>query len=273
MATNLVFDPNKELNLAGADALKSITPQTVMPASAAVKDMTATTRTVDPATGTVSGQLDAILRKGSPLLDRAKAGATQTANSRGLINSTMAAQAGEAAMIDAAMPIAQSDAGFYNQVAGQNQQFQNAASSQNAQLGTQVNLDNAKAAQLASMTNAENMLKAQGAEAENYTKAVLKQLDVNSARNLANIEANYKTLMQADQSVAEIYKQSQDSISAILRDTNLDATAKKTAINNQINMLQNGMEIMGAMNNLTFEVNGQTVGLADILDFSALPGA
>lgn len=273
MPTNLTFDLNKDLNLAGADALKPITPSPVLPANASVKDMTATTRSLVPDTDTVAGQLEAILKKGSPFIERAKAGAMQTANSRGLINSTMAAQAGEAAAIDAALPIANTDAGFYNQAAGQNQQFQNAASSQNAQLGTQINQKNAEAAQLANVANAENALKAQGAEAENYMNMVKTGMDANNKANIANIEANFKTLMQADQSAAEIYKQAQISISDILRDTNLDATAKQTAINNQINMLRNGMEIMGSMNNLTFDVGGQMVGLADILDFSNLPGA
>jgi hypothetical protein len=61
----------------------------------------------------------------SPYIDRARLSAMEYANSRGLLNSSMAAGAGEAAAIDAALPIAQSDASAYlsqrlaNQTAGQ----------------------------------------------------------------------------------------------------------------------------------------------------------
>lgn len=89
-------------------------------------------RVVDAAKETVSGQLDRALSSGSPLIDRARAGATQNANSRGLINSTMAVQAGEAAAIDAALPIASADAGVYGNVAAANQQYGNQAGQFNA---------------------------------------------------------------------------------------------------------------------------------------------
>jgi hypothetical protein len=61
---------------------------------------------------TVAKQLDNLLAKNSPYLQRAKSGALQTANARGLLNSSIAASSGEAAAIDAALPIAQQDAGY-----------------------------------------------------------------------------------------------------------------------------------------------------------------
>lgn len=60
---------------------------------------------------TVEGRLyDLIEDKSNPLMQRRESQAMQQAQSRGLLNSTMAATAGQAAMIDAAMPIAQMDA-------------------------------------------------------------------------------------------------------------------------------------------------------------------
>lgn len=59
---------------------------------------------------TVASQLEKILKTDSPLMQLARTRAQQDAESRGLRNSTMAATAGEAAMIDRAMPIAQQDA-------------------------------------------------------------------------------------------------------------------------------------------------------------------
>ena len=60
-------------------------------------------------------------------MTRARAGAMQSANSRGLLNSSMAAGAGEAAVIDAALPIAQQDANTFSQQRLANQQVSNAA--------------------------------------------------------------------------------------------------------------------------------------------------
>jgi len=58
----------------------------------------------------VQGQLTNILDAGSPLQDRAATRAAQMMNSRGLLNSSMAVTAGQSALYDAALPIAQQDA-------------------------------------------------------------------------------------------------------------------------------------------------------------------
>lgn len=63
---------------------------------------------------TVASQLEQILATDSPLLQQARMRAMQTANQRGLLNSSMAASAGESALYDAALPIAQQDATTYS---------------------------------------------------------------------------------------------------------------------------------------------------------------
>ena len=62
---------------------------------------------------TVEGRIGGIINSNSPLMAQAKARSTEAANSRGLINSSMAVQAGEAALYDAALPIAQQDANTF----------------------------------------------------------------------------------------------------------------------------------------------------------------
>ena len=57
-----------------------------------------------------SSRLTSMLSTDSPYLTRARSRAAQYANSRGLLNSSIAATAGEAAAIDAAAPIATADA-------------------------------------------------------------------------------------------------------------------------------------------------------------------
>lgn len=62
---------------------------------------------------TVRSQLEQIIADDSPLMQQARARALQTANSRGLLNSSMAMTAADSAMYDAAMPIATQDAATY----------------------------------------------------------------------------------------------------------------------------------------------------------------
>lgn len=86
---------------------------------------------------TVQSQLAGILSRGSPLLDQAQSRALMNMNNRGLLNSSIANEAAQSAVISAALPIAQQDAATYfsqgraNQDASntfglnqQNQQFQ-----------------------------------------------------------------------------------------------------------------------------------------------------
>lgn len=62
---------------------------------------------------TVQNQLQQIIANDSPLMQQARARALQQANERGLLNSSMAVTAGQSAVLDAAMPIAQQDASTF----------------------------------------------------------------------------------------------------------------------------------------------------------------
>lgn len=69
---------------------------------------------------TVQGQMDGLLAKSSPLFQRAETKANQQSVQRGLLNSSMAVGAAQNAVIDAAMPMAQQDAGTYAESARTN---------------------------------------------------------------------------------------------------------------------------------------------------------
>jgi hypothetical protein len=86
------------------------------------------TRSFDEQKGTVAGRVDSILAKDGPLMERARSIAREQANSRGLINSSMAIEAGQAAVMDRAMPMASQDASAYNQTDQDNQSYINRAS-------------------------------------------------------------------------------------------------------------------------------------------------
>lgn len=194
-------------------------------------------RTVNPATDTVAGQLDTVLGSGSPVLQRAQSQALDTANSRGLLNSTMAAQAGTAAMIDAATPIAAADANTYATAGAQNTAAQNTALETGATAANQSSLQN--------VTN-ENAMALQG-------------LRGTQAGTLADIEANYKTLMQSSASAATVFKGAQDNIAAIQADPNTSTEQKQSAVNSITQLLQASLNTIGAIGN---------INLGGLLDFS-----
>ena len=132
---------------------------------------------------TVAGQLNNTLDANSPLLQKAQSDAAQTANSRGLLNSSMAAGAGTSALLDKALQIATPDAqtnaqfaltnaqsqnatntfnaGQANAAAATAAQAQNAASAQNAQLATSVSQTNTQAQNQARQFDASQNLQAQ----------------------------------------------------------------------------------------------------------------
>lgn len=101
------------------------TPATAPTTPAATPAITPVTSAVNQATDTVQGQVESIIKKDSPLMEMARTRAAQGANSRGLLNSSMAVQAGEAAVIDAAMPMASQDASTYARNRELNQGTQN----------------------------------------------------------------------------------------------------------------------------------------------------
>ncbi len=224
---------------------------------------------VDPATQTVQGQLKTILAEGSPLLDQAQTRAAQGAQQRGLLNSSMAVTAGQSALYDAATPIAQADAGIYGSAATNNANFQQQTSLANQASSNTVNLQNASSRQQAAQFNAQSANQASTrtaelqasrdqASADNKLKLMLQQMDANTRTDLVNLEANYKTTMQASQSASDLYKQTIQMITNITQDTKLNATAKNAAIAQQKELLANGMNLIGAMND---------IGVGDLLNF------
>lgn len=74
---------------------------------------------------TVQGQIQSLIQAGNPILEAAKERAKLYASGRGLANSVMAAQAGEEALLNAAVPIASADAGTHSRQAIVNQDAQN----------------------------------------------------------------------------------------------------------------------------------------------------
>lgn len=159
-------------------------PETTTPAST-VPSPSPTTDLGVTAPETVQGQLTDLFQNKdmNPLFDRARGGAQEYANSRGLVNSSLAAQAGEEAVFGQAMSIASQDANTYaargQQAAGHLQRLTEMATSgdinsrlqleqfgYNFQLSEQQNLHNMQLAALQGDIQAELALQNFGFDTE-----------------------------------------------------------------------------------------------------------
>lgn len=156
-----------------------------------IKTVDPFTSQVDESKGTVQGQVDSLLSKGSPLVDRARAGAMATANKRGLLNSTMAAGAGEAAAIDSVLPIAGADAATFDSNRRLNDATQNAALQNNA------NALNQTANTQAGFNQQTEVQKTQG---EQQQAAITKQGEINTGlQNLQGQQQLQNVAAQGEQ--------------------------------------------------------------------------
>lgn len=215
-------------------------------------------RSIDPSTETVLGQVTKVTDSGSPLIDRARTRAAQTANSRGLLNSSIAAGAGEAAAIDAALPIAMADANVYGAASRDNQQATNAslgynAGAVNAVQGAKIGAELEKGL-IGSRAGAEERLTKVRGEVDR----ALQTLRGEQATALANVEGNYRQLIQANASAGSFFQNSMNAMAAILGDVNTSAEQKQGAVARMTQLLESGLHIIGATANLD---------LAGLLDF------
>lgn len=157
----------------------------------------ATAGQIAPATGavpeaeTVSGRLTGLLDPGADnlYLQQAAEGASQRANARGLLNTSMTEGARTGARIAAAMPIAQADAGLLATQRLTNQANVQQGQVVGAQLETGVSQSNQQADQAVNLANA-NLDQAQAQfNAGQLNQATLDQAKIQLERQLANQQA------------------------------------------------------------------------------------
>lgn len=223
---------------------------------------------------TVQSQVKDIIADNSPLMQQAQTRALQKANERGLMNSSIAVGAGQAALYDAAAPIAAADAATYARAgefnAGANQQTSlanqgstNTSSQFNASSTNQVNSQNSQLQTNVALNNSAlntDISKFNASESNALTKL---GMDAQTKQELANTEATYKTLMQSSAGAADLYKQMVLNTSNIMQSKDMDAATKSTAIKNQVTLLNAGMGVIGAIGNLN---------LGELLNFNTVPG-
>lgn len=191
---------------------------------------------------TVSGQMEGLLGKNSKYLNLARTKAMQTANSRGMLNSSMAAGAGEAAAIEAALPIAQQDAATYKemQARGQTTEYQGQLNSQQAW----YQMD---------QTKLQGLISADLNEQQSQIQAFQKELDFGYKTKLdqMSIDASMKQVLM--QNAAESGRTLQTNMEYILKDPDLNATAKQNAIQLLINQYHNSLDVAAALGGLNLD--------------------
>ncbi|HYN54413.1 MAG TPA: hypothetical protein VES38_06885 [Methylotenera sp.] len=247
---NPISGINNYATVAAVPEQAATSPAAFNPATAATT--TAATRAVDT-NELMSSQANKVIGEDSPLMQQAAARAKQAANGKGLLNSTMAVQAGQAAVMDRALPIAQYDAGVKTNVSNTNQANTQQTNVFNAGQTQDVNKFNAGTAVQNSQFNAGEANKTSIVNASESNKILAQMMDQETRKQLSDIEASYKVLMQSEASAMSMYQQSVKNISEILMNPDLTAAAKTSAVSNQNQLLKTGMNIIGKMSGLNLE--------------------
>lgn len=149
---------------------------------------------------TVAGQVNGIIAGESPLMQRAVTRANQDSNARGLQNSSMAVTAGQAALYDAALPIAQQDAQTYASAGKYNADVANNTSQFNAAQANDVSKFNAGTATDVSRFNAGNATDVSKLNASNATDVSKQNAAQANAMTAQNMQAKNDAL-KADASM------------------------------------------------------------------------
>lgn len=231
-----------------------------------VQNYTPQTRNVDRATETAGGQMESLLAKDNPLLQRARTIAMQNMNQRGLVNSSMAAGAGTAAMIDRITPIAQQDAQIYSQRAADNMDAVNSANQFNVSQNNQLLSQGLSIGANAKLQADQQTFQAAQAELdrEQQTKVQQAQLDFQKAQadldrafqatqqdksikaqmDLQVAQQNFQAAQAAlDRTQQSALSQAQISSNERLTLAQIEATAKNLNTSNQAQMEQIKVQI------------------------------
>lgn len=172
---------------------------------------------------TVQSQAAGIANADGTLMQQARGRAMQAMNERGLVNSTLAIQAGQDAVLDRAIQIAQQDAATNAEAA-------------------KFNAGQSNAWTLAQQELAE---KASQFTRELAAKYDLAKFDLESRQSLAATEREYQQQLATDKAFQDQYQMYVDALFKIDSDPELDAAAKTARKQEQLNLLKNYAAIRG----------------------------
>ena len=203
-----------------------------------------TTRDIDTQTGTVQGQVNSILATDNPLMQRARTLATQQMAQRGLVNTSMNAGAGVAAMTDKAIQIGAQDANAYNQAASENIAAKNVSGQFNANAANTAALQSGQIAAQKELQTGQQTFTAQQNKAQQDFTAAQTLLDRAQQTALADKSAKAQADLQAAQQTFTAAQTALDRTQqTAVQKAQLDAAAKQQVIDNQAKLDQLGLQI------------------------------
>lgn len=199
----------------------------------------------------VADRLQSLLDPNSDYMRRARSRGLMAANRRGLLNSSIAGEAAEAAALDAALPIAASDAEIANSQFMQGRQI---ASDQFMQ-GRDISLQKWLQA-----SDSELRLALQNNElASNHWIA---QLDADTRAAIADLQVGASDRERIGAAAAAIQQQYNSNYQAILANENLPAEQRATELTHIKNILLNGISLIEQTYGVDLVWDGTTVEAA-----------
>ncbi len=179
---------------------------------------------------TVENRLTGLLSSGSKYIQANEASSLRKSSARGLLNSSIAAGEGQKAAIESALPIAQQDAKLFGDMALQNNKAENDSSLNNQVAALEFQKTNNNAAITGALTTQESKkafelqrladtAQMQRIEVDNIFKQQLQTQSLDASNRQALIS-----------SLSAMGQETVGSIERILRDTNIEADAKQSAI-------------------------------------------
>jgi hypothetical protein len=210
---------------------------------------------------TVQDQVAKITGADSKLMQQARTRANQDAQSKGLLNSSLAVEAGQNAVLSQALPIAQQDAATYHDASTNTTNAQNAAAFQNAQAQNAVNLQNSQSANAVNLQNAAETNKLFSTKLTLDSQMAMSQLDANTKTALAKLDNQYRGLLQSSQNASAKFNQITQNIASIVMNNTLSKPAKDAAIASQLNMLNESLLVdQNLQDSGSAAVNGLDLG-------------
>lgn len=189
-----------------------------------------------------SGQLTKLLQQDNPYIAQARTRASQIANQRGLLNSSIAASAGESAAIDAALPIAQANAGVLAEAGKYNADAANTFTSQGNEFARTSALTQAKGV-LDTGLQANELAARRDEQAQQAGQFEAQQ--ALERERLAQQQGQFQTQQAAEAAgrqqdlsrvVAQLRSEASNAVAQIEGNPNMDEAAKQNAVTNILNI-------------------------------------
>ena len=218
----------------------------------------------DEAKGTVAGRLTSLLNNESPYMKQVEQRSKEAASRKGLLNTSIAVQAGQAAAYEAALPIAQQDSSEFNKFGLQQQ----TAESQQANIQTEAivsgEMTQQKAAIAQQAQNIQNAFNARLSGANEESKAWLQGMSETHSKTMQELEHSQNLVLQQFQNDLERQKTAsalasqtmqnyQISVENLMTDPDfmdLGPTAMNNAINQMQILAKNSIKFIGASANI-----------------------